>query len=261
MLTETDYDKLLHLMEENPENKALLQRLLDSQAETLRIISHEIRNPLTLVYSTIQLIEHQHPEVTGYRHWDSLKKDTEYMQQLLDELSSFNNGSKLTVSSFSLSALLKQIAVSYAASLADTDIEFTSYIAPDLPSIEGDSVKLKEVILNLLRNAADAVDNRSTDKRVHLFAACDISSGQIFLKIQDSGCGIPKEHLSDIFTPFVTYKQGGTGLGLAITDRIVTAHHGKISVESMPDAGTTFTIILPQHQVRKTPPLKNIDEL
>ena len=95
-------------------------------------------------------------------------------------------------------------------------------------------VKLKEVILNLLRNAADAVDNRSTDKRVHLFAACDISSGQILLKIQDSGCGIPKEHLSDIFTPFVTYKQGGTGLGLAITDRIVTAHHGKISVESMP---------------------------
>ena len=100
MLTKTDYDKLLHLMEENPENKALLQRLLDSQAETLRIISHEIRNPLTLVYSTIQLIEHQHPEVTGYRHWDSLKKDTEYMQQLLDELSSFHNGSKLTVSSF-----------------------------------------------------------------------------------------------------------------------------------------------------------------
>ena len=118
-------------MEEKPENKTLIQKLLASQEETIRTISHEIRNPLTLVYSTIQLIERQHPEVTGYRHWASLKEDTEYMQQLLNELSSYNNGNELAVSSFSISALLKQIAISYAASLVDTNIEFTSYIAPD----------------------------------------------------------------------------------------------------------------------------------
>lgn len=245
MFTETDYDKLLHLMEEKPENKALIQKLLDSQEETLRTISHEIRNPLTLVYSTIQLIERQHPEVAEYRHWASLKKDTEYMQLLLNELSSFNNGNKLTLSSFSLSALLQQIAISYAASLVDTDIEFTSYIAPDLPSIEGDSIKLKEVILNLLRNAADAVDSQSCAGTISLFAACDIPANQIILKVRDSGCGIPEEHLADIFTPFVTYKQGGTGLGLAIANRIITAHHGRISAESTPGIGTTFTIILP----------------
>ena len=248
MFTETDYDKLLHLMEEKPENKTLIQKLLASQEETIRTISHEIRNPLTLVYSTIQLIERQHPEVTGYRHWASLKEDTEYMQQLLNELSSYNNGNELAVASFSISALLKQIAISYAASLVDTNIEFTSYIAPDLPFIDGDRMKLKEVILNLLRNATDAVNTISLPGTVSLSASCDTTCSQIILKIHDSGCGIPKDHLADIFTPFVTYKQGGTGLGLAIAKRIVTAHHGDISAESLPDSGTTFTITLPTYR-------------
>ena len=68
MFTEKDYDKLQQLMAESPENRALIQKLLSSHQETISTISHEIRNPLTLVYSTLQLIEMQHPEVKEYKY-------------------------------------------------------------------------------------------------------------------------------------------------------------------------------------------------
>ena len=73
-------------------------------------------------------------------------------------------------------------------------------------------------------------------------------SGQTFsvcVKISDNGCGIPQEHLEDIFEPFTTYKTGGTGLGLAIASRITRAHKGSLTVTSSPDDLTVFTLSLP----------------
>ena len=95
MFSAADYDKLQQIMEESPDKKELLTRLLKSHRMEINAISHEIRNPLTLVYSTLQLIEAQHPEVLEFRHWTSLHQDIEYMNQLLEELSSYNNSTKL----------------------------------------------------------------------------------------------------------------------------------------------------------------------
>lgn len=240
MFTETDYDKLKQLMAENPENEALIQKLLRSHKETISTISHEIRNPLTLVYSTMQLIESQHPEVRTFKYWDSMREDMEYMKQLLEELSAFNNGSVISISQFNFRSFMEQLAVSFAAANAESGIEFTSYISPDLPDIRADRIKLKEVFLNLLRNASDATPQNGT---IRLDATCDL--GNITISIQDSGCGIEAEYLDDLFTPFVTHKQGGTGLGLAIVKRTVEAHHGTIQVESELHRGSRFTVTLP----------------
>lgn len=98
MFSATDYDKLQQIMEESSDKKELLTRLLESHRMEVSAISHEIRNPLTLVYSTLQLIEAQHPEVLDFCHWDSMHQDIEYMTQLLSELSSYNNGEKLSLS-------------------------------------------------------------------------------------------------------------------------------------------------------------------
>lgn len=240
MFTDTDYDKLKQLMAEKPENEALIQKLLASHKETISTISHEIRNPLTLVYSTLQLIESQHPEVSSFRHWDSLKEDIVYMKQLLEELSSFNNSTILSVKPFDFRKFMEQLVISYAINFTDSDIEFTSYIDPALPIITADSIRLKEVFLNLLRNASEAIDKTGS---IRLNAT--YTENTIIVSIKDSGCGIPAEHLDNIFSPFITYKQGGTGLGLPIAKRTIEAHNGNISVSSTPDNGTTFTITLP----------------
>lgn len=240
MFTDTDYDKLRQLMAQDPAVDTLINKLLASHQETISTISHEIRNPLTLVYSTLQLIETQHPEVTSFRHWESLHSDIEYMNHLLTELSSFNNSERISVKPINFYQFMKQLVLSFAASCTNTQIEFTSYLAPDLPTILADSLRLREVFLNLLKNAQEAVGSTGT---IRLDAIRSDSS--VIITIKDNGCGIPEEYLDDIFTPFVTHKPSGTGLGLAIVKRTITAHGGAIQLSSQPDSGTTFTVTLP----------------
>ncbi len=259
MFSETDYDKLQQIMTESPEKKELLERLLASHKTTISTISHEIRNPLTLVSGTLQLIQSQHPEVQTFKHWDSLMNDVAYMTSLLNELSSYDNSSRLTIESVSLCDYLKTIALSFAASVVDTDIEFTSQIDSALPVISADSLKLKEVILNLLTNAKDSVliqdavlkqesmlkqkSGISFHPQISLRAY--IEDHNIFIRIQDNGPGISPEQLPHIFEPFVTYKKTGTGLGLAIASQIIQAHGGTIEVSSVPGNVTSFTVTLP----------------
>lgn len=271
MFQATDYDKLQQIMAESPEKKELLTRLLESQKMTISTISHEIRNPLTLVYSTLQMIESQHPEVLTYKHWSGMRADVEYMTQLLEELSSYNNGERLNRSSIETNTFLKTLSLSFASSIVDSDIIFTSKIQPGLPAVSGDPVKLRQVLLNLLANARDAVmsladtsvdrtctgssDGYTPSIRLEATLTADGETRQdgetstpnprLLVSITDNGCGIAPEYMETLFEPFVTHKSGGTGLGLAIAARIAKAHGGTLTLSSTPGIGSTFYLTLP----------------
>jgi len=201
--------------------------------------SHEIRNPLTTLYSTVQLIELKHPEVKEFQHWTSLIYDIEYINQLLDELSNFTKSERLNLTTIEMRPFLERLSLSFAASIAQSEVEYTSEIDPYISQITGDKTKLQEVFLNLLKNAFDAASPNYTIR----FSAHQIDN-HIVIKVQDTGCGITKEQLPTIFEPFVTYKKQGTGLGLAICDHVIRAHGGTITVESEVGVGTTFCITL-----------------
>ena len=202
--------------------------------------SHELRNPLTSVYSTVQLIEMQHPEVKDFKYWSNLAHDLEYMNRLLTELSDFSKSERLHVSAFSFRALLEQISLSFAATIANSEVEYTAKISPSIHQIIGDKTKLQEVFLNLLKNAYEA---SLPNKTIYLDASCD--ERHIHVYIRDTGCGISDEQLGTIFDPFVTYKKNGSGLGLAICNKIIHAHGGDIFVESTLNKGSTFHVCLP----------------
>jgi len=238
--TAQDTQRLNKLMADSPENKELLTKLLDFHQYTVSKISHEIRNPLALVYSTLQLIETTHPEVLNIKHWHYMREDVEYMTMLLEELSRYNNSERLSVTEINMRTCLEHLSISFAASLVDTDIEFTSKIDPNLPVVRGDKVKLREMFLNLLKNAKDAVSSAGTIT-LHAYP----EGNNIVILLSDTGCGIASEDLDDIFTPFVTHKQGGSGLGLAIVQKTADAHGGFIQVQSDPGRGTTFSVTLP----------------
>jgi len=106
--------------------------------------------------------------------------------------------------------------------------------------IQADPDQLRQILINLIQNAADAMPEGGT-----LTLATSMNDGHLELTISDTGKGIPKELLPKIFDPFVTTKPNGTGLGLAMVQTLVRAHHGSISIASTPAHGTTFTLRFP----------------
>lgn len=240
MFTLDDEKQLHRLMNENSDNYILIQKLLDFQQLTISKISHEIRNPLTLISSALQLIQKQHPEVIHFSYWKQMLGDISFMKTLLEELSSFNNGSRLHKTTIHSTDFFKRLILSFATTLSDGSIELTSQIEQNLPDMSGDPIKLQEALLNLLSNAKDAVNSNGK-----IFFSAQYKDNSIILNIKDNGCGIPQNHLSEIFTPFTTYKENGTGLGLAIVKAVTEAHHGTIHVQSVPFHSTAFTLTLP----------------
>ena len=204
-------------------------------------LSHELRNPLTSLYSTIQLIEQTNPQVKEIKYWESLALDIEYMIALLNDVSSIASN-HLTLASFSLETMVKQVALSFAALLADSQIQFTSKIDIGHPLIIGDSIKLQEVLRNILKNASEACSCGDS-----IFLSVTTSDKECNILIKDTGMGISSEKLASIWDPFVTYKKQGNGLGLPICKQIIDAHGGEISLSSVLGEGTCVYIAFPLH--------------
>lgn len=222
----------------------------------LSTISHEIRNPVTLINSYLQLISDAHPEVGAFEYWDTVGEEMQHLKVLLTGLSHFNNSTRLHLVSLNMNTWLNGYAVHAQAFMhslfrtGDASVPLNVSLAPDLPVIFADPDKLQQVLDNLLRNAAEAIVEGSVTAntplvsgQISLQARADESV--LFLSVSDNGCGISPEQLPHLFEPFVSYKRNGSGLGLAIAQRIIKAHHGTITVHSEPASGTRFLICLP----------------
>jgi len=248
MLSNIDLNKMNQLTTENETAGQIISQLLENHQTIVSMISHEIRNPLTLVSSALQIIEIQHPEVIDFHGWSQAVEDIEFMCTLLNELSDFNNGNTLHHSVFSIEKLLKNIAVSFAMSLdaINSNIEFTSKISVGPDNYTGDKIKLEEVILNLLQNAKDAVsETENLNEKGRISLCAQRISDSVVITCTDNGCGIPDDIIDTIFDPFVTHKVNGTGLGLSLSKKITEAHGGALNVTSSDETGTVFTMTLP----------------
>ena len=207
---------------------------------TIAKITHEIRNPLTLINSSLQLIESMHPEVKDFQFWSQTLDDVGYINQLLDDLSVYTDNRRFFMSEVDL----KEVAHSLEESLRPFVLEhrknFSVHLPAQLPTVFGNPIKLKQAFLNLLKNAFESTGEGgcvSLSMRKYL--------DQIIIRISDDGCGMTPEAMENLFLPFSSYKTGGTGLGLAITQKIIKAHYGQIDVASTLGRGTTFTITMP----------------
>ncbi len=207
---------------------------------TVSKIAHEIRNPLSLINSSLQLIQSMHPEVREFQFWSQTLEDVEYLSQLLNDLSTYTDNRRFFMCEVDLREIFLALEQSLQPYLLEQGLNLSVHLPAQLPPIFGNPVKLKQAFLNLLKNAFEASarnDCVSLSARKYL--------DQIIIRITDNGCGMTPEVLETLFTPFATHKSGGTGLGLAITKKIIEAHYGKIEVSSTPGRGTVFTITLP----------------
>lgn len=138
----------------------------------------------------------------------------------------------------SLTAVVADVLAVETLSYAPRGITVEQAFPPDLPPVWADAEKIKQMVLNLCKNAAEAMVGGGT-----LTVSADSGDEYVRLEVTDTGVGIPAG--VDIFEPFITTKTQGTGLGLTIVRQLVAAHNGTLTYRSVPGEGTTFTLTLP----------------
>jgi len=178
--------------------------------------------------------------------------------ELTNQMLAYAGKGRFVVASVDLSHLVEEMAHLHSAAISKKAI-LTCDLGEALPAVEGDATQLRQVVMNLLTNASDAVGDESgaitvrtgvvdADRRCleEAYLSEDLPEGAyVYVEVADTGSGMDAETKARIFDPFFTTKFTGRGLGLAGTLGIVRAHRGAICVESEPGSGTTFRVLLP----------------
>ncbi|MAU00165.1 MAG: hypothetical protein CL608_23745 [Anaerolineaceae bacterium] len=218
-------------------------------------ISHEFRTPLSIILGFSEVM-YLSPEVYGglawppklYRDVSQIYRNSRHLMSMIDDILDLSHfemtGFTLNKQSTELEPLLQESLGMVADLFRNDAITLKAEIEPDLPPLELDRTRMRQVFLNLLNNAC-----RFTEAGTVCLRAFQ-HDGEVRIQVVDTGPGIPEEQLARIFTEFyqvdysLSRKHGGTGLGLAICQRFVQAHDGRIWVDSILGEGSTFTIAL-----------------
>jgi len=144
-----------------------------------------------------------------------------------------------------LNALVREVCALMAHELRKLQVQLDLRLSPEPLYVRVDSVQIEQAVLNLMRNALDVLQEQPVASRRLIIATGALEGERVFVRVQDSGPGIPPEVMKRLFEPFFTTKASGMGVGLAIAQTIIEGHHGRIRAESWPDRGTAFTIELP----------------
>ncbi len=214
-------------------------------------IAHEINNPLEVIKNALYLLVQRTPEHDpNYRFLQLAQNETERMSRILRDMLGFYRP-VTTMQPTGINALIEEAELLLRGPLRQAGVRVENDFGP-LPPVMASRDQLKQVILNLLLNAQQAMPGGGTiyvcTRAARAGDGADVSDVRtVQITIRDTGVGIPEEHLPHIFEPFFSTKaeQKGTGLGLWVSYGIIRNHGGTIRVRSRPGQGTTFTISLP----------------
>jgi signal transduction histidine kinase len=203
-------------------------------------IAHEIRNPLTGITLLLDDL-HDRPTLDpeSKEMMGKALHEIERMERLINALLSYAAPPRVEFRQGDINRTVEETLLFFRKVCTAEGVTLESSLA-EVPAFVFDGEKLRQVLLNLLRNALQA-----TPPGGCITVATGVAGERVFLTVQDTGQGIEAENLRRIFDPFFTGRRGGTGLGLSITQRIVEEHHGTIEAASSGTGGTVFTVMLP----------------
>lgn len=229
------------------EERLQRQHRFVAMGEMVGRIAHEIRNPLgsiELFASMLRRDLQEHPASLAYA--EQISQAVHGLDRLLSNLLIYTQPERSAREWRTVETLVLDALTLAAHAITKTPVDIRLDLDPRIPAIWCNEGQFKQVVLNLILNAIQAMPGGGI-LTLKLVKADDQSLGAsaICLTITDNGPGIDPAHRSRIFDPFFTTKDEGTGLGLAIVHAIIDAHHGRIDVESRQGEGTTFTILLP----------------
>lgn len=209
-------------------------------------VAHELNSPLTAIIGNALILERDaavYPEEKVELLQD-IRKCGIRCKKIIDNLRSFSRQESYEFEMLDLNEVVSDALALVSYQIENDLIEIVKKMDPDLPYVLGSKQHLEQIIINLLLNARDAVEDCPV-KRIHILTGT--REDWVFAAVRDTGCGIPRERLRDIFAPFYTTKSGGrgTGLGLPISLNLAEAHGGTVEVESEPGKGSTFYLMIP----------------
>ncbi len=205
-------------------------------------IAHEINNPLTAIVGYLYLTKRELAADAPVReNLDIVEREVNVIARLVQGLRDFSKPPARERRPVDLNGVLEDVLLLMGKELRHSRIEVFKNLDPDLPMVLASPDQMREIFLNLVLNARDAMLDGG-----QLTLSTAVCGGQVQVQVSDSGVGIKGEHLQRIFEPFFTTKgESGTGLGLAICHSIVEDHQGEIAVDSQPGKGTVFTLRFP----------------
>ncbi len=232
-------------------NKKLIQaEKLASIGRISAGIAHEIRNPLTSVKLNVQkLVQSDRLNEAEKEHISLSQEGIGQMEKFIKELLDFTRVSELNLDRFSIEQILEESVKMIADFLALKKIVLEKKFQEGLPQVLVDGDRLRQLFLNILRNAAEALGEEGKIK-LSLSLLDKQPVNKIKIEIIDNGCGIPEKDRDVIFEPFYTTKSSGIGLGLPNARKIIEQHKGSIRVKECQGKGTSFEILIPCEEVK-----------
>ena len=229
------------------ENRLIQAAKLAAVGEMAAGIAHELNNPLTSVTGFAELVLEDMPEGSESRKdLETVMREALRARDVVRRLLDFARQSESTRSRASLNEVVDDVVALSRHLIHTSGIELKIDLEKNLPWVLIDANQMKQVLINLVHNALQAMPDGG-EMEIKTSNASRNNRDWIIVSVQDTGVGIPQLEQARIFEPFYTTKgnQGGTGLGLSVTYGIITDHGGHIDVVSQPGAGAKFTVWLP----------------
>jgi iron only hydrogenase large subunit-like protein/nitrogen-specific signal transduction histidine kinase len=240
----------------NTEEQLRVAEKLASIGQLAAGVAHEINNPLgtILLYASMlkRDLEKIYNDDQRTEDLELIVEEANRCKNIVANLLNFARQGKLNIKEFDLTETLREVLKPFTVNPVYRQIDFKYDIVEGDYRITGDEEQLKQVFINIIKNACDAMSDNESEKELKVILSSDLNNVRI--EISDTGNGIPKENHGKVFTPFFTTKSmgKGTGLGLAISYGIIKMHKGNITFTSEIGKGTTFKVVLPKFQVHQT---------
>jgi len=244
------------------EKYVILSEKLVAKGEMAAAVAHELNNYLAIASNNAELMalnvdRGEYDKITF--NSKSITESIHKIKRFIDNLMDFSKLESEFIS-YDIKHLIEDLLFSLRVQPRFKRTLFTIDIEEEIPNLEMDVGLIQQVLMNLLNNAADAIEEKAVKeeadgaefkREVEIKAAYDKGNESVVVEITDNGLGMQRETLSKIFTLHFTTKKGGHGLGLSNCKKIVEQHHGRLEVRSIPGQGSTFRLVLPRFQPKK----------
>jgi PAS domain S-box-containing protein len=223
------------------EKKVLESEKLATVGLVASYISHEIKNPLTVISGFAnQILRNIGEDGKNREKLEIIIKEVDRLEGFLSDVRDFTKLSKPDKNMASVNTVLEEVMAFFAQEFEFHHIIVEKSIDPDIPEALFDPRQIKQVFINVVKNSVEAMPEGGK-----LSITTQLVDNTIAIRVRDTGKGIAPQDLKDIFSPFVTTKPTGTGLGLAISRKIIDDHEGEVCIQSALGEGTVCTIVLP----------------